>query len=191
MLNLGNYSDQAREIATQQFAALVRATGVATPVQQTEALHNIVVRAHVRLRKGTGEWGDRNEINGWEPDRGGTAAATARQAPRAARGRLGDGGQPTGSASADGAARSATTRGDAAGRRLRRRHPVLTRRLNYGRANRGHRHRGGDRPLAWKWAALFVKPDRGSYKDLFYVAALGVGLVFAFFIIEAVLSWIF
>ena len=72
MLNLGNRSEQARDIARQQFAALIRAVGAPGPIQQTEVLHNIVVRAKVRLRKGTGDWPDRNDISAWEPDRGGS-----------------------------------------------------------------------------------------------------------------------
>ena len=79
MINLWNQSEQARDIARQEFASLIRAVGVPGPVQQTEVLHQIAVRAKVRVRKGRGDYPDSNDIAAWEPDRGGTTVQPAPQ----------------------------------------------------------------------------------------------------------------
>lgn len=89
-LNVRNASAEAERIGQAQLSALCHAAGV-LQLQDTAQLHGKVVRAKVTVRKDdTGQYGDSNEVKGFEAAGGGaqmpasihTAAAPA--APAAA-----------------------------------------------------------------------------------------------------------
>lgn len=74
-LNLNNPSEKAVEIAYQTLSAICHATGV-IQVQDSQQLHNIPMDVKVGLSKVTDEYPEpRNEVKGYRPVQGGTAAA--------------------------------------------------------------------------------------------------------------------
>ena len=85
-INVRNPSQQAEQIGQAQLSALCHAAGV-LQLSDTAQLHNKVVRARVKIRKDeSGQYGDSNEVNGFEAT-GGPAPAAAgfvAQAPAAA-----------------------------------------------------------------------------------------------------------
>lgn len=74
-------SAEAERIAQSQLSALCHAVGVLKP-QDSSALHMKPVRIRVKIRKDeSGQYGDKNEVTGYEAVQGGlppTAAAAAR-----------------------------------------------------------------------------------------------------------------
>jgi len=74
-------SAEAERIAQSQLSALCHAVGVLKP-QDSTALHMKPVRIRVKIRKDeSGQYGDKNEVTGYEAAQGGlppTAAAAAR-----------------------------------------------------------------------------------------------------------------
>ena len=85
-INVRNPSQQAEQIGQAQLSALCHAAGV-LQLSDTAQLHNKVVRARVKIRKDeSGQYGDSNEVNGFEATGGpGPAAAGfVAQAPAAA-----------------------------------------------------------------------------------------------------------
>lgn len=84
-INVRNPSPQAEQIGQSQLSALCHATGV-LQLQDTAQVHGKFVRARVKIRKDpTGQYGDQNEVSGFEAVGGTTAApAAAVSAPAAA-----------------------------------------------------------------------------------------------------------
>lgn len=65
-INVRNPSQQAEQIGQAQLSALCHAAGV-LQLSDTAQLHNKVVRARVKIRKDeSGQYGDSNEVNGFE-----------------------------------------------------------------------------------------------------------------------------
>ena len=65
-INVRNQSAEAERIGQSQLSALCHAAGVLQLVD-TAQLHGKVVRARVKIRKdATGQYGDSNEVNGFE-----------------------------------------------------------------------------------------------------------------------------
>ena len=85
-INVRNPSQQAEQIGQAQLSALCHAAGV-LQLSDTAQLHNKVVRARVKIRKDeSGQYGDSNEVNGFEATGGPApvAAGFVAQAPAAA-----------------------------------------------------------------------------------------------------------
>lgn len=83
-LNVRNPSPQAEQIGQAQLSALLHACGV-IQMQDTAQLHGKVLRARVVIRKDeTGQYGDQNEVKGFEALAGGMPAFGAQQAAPAA-----------------------------------------------------------------------------------------------------------
>lgn len=87
-INVRNASPEAERIGQSQLSALQHACGV-LQLQDTAQLHGKVVRARVTVRKDdTGQYGDSNEVKGFEASGGAqmpapvpAAAATAASSP--------------------------------------------------------------------------------------------------------------
>jgi len=86
-INVRNPSADAERIGQSQLSALCHAVGVVN-LQDTAQLHMRPVMIRVKIRKDdTGQYGDRNEVTGYEASQGGpagpaaTPAATAAQRP--------------------------------------------------------------------------------------------------------------
>ena len=76
-LNVRNPSPEAERIGQAQLSALCHAAGV-LQLQDTSQLHGKVVRARITVRKDeTGQYGDSNEIKGFEAAGGAGAQAPA------------------------------------------------------------------------------------------------------------------
>ena len=89
-INVRNPSPQAEQIGQSQLSALLHACGV-MQMQDTAQLHGKVIRARIVVRKDeTGQYGDSNEVKGFEAVAGGApafsapAGAAAAPAPAAA-----------------------------------------------------------------------------------------------------------
>lgn len=74
-INISNPSQEAERIGQSQLSALCHAAGV-LQLADTAQLHNRVVRARVKIRKdGSGQYGESNEVNGFEATGGPSPAA--------------------------------------------------------------------------------------------------------------------
>lgn len=85
-INVRNPSQQAEQIGQAQLSALCHAAGV-LQLFDTAQLHNKVVRARVKIRKDeSGQYGDSNEVSGFEATGGPSPVASGfvAQAPVAA-----------------------------------------------------------------------------------------------------------
>lgn len=85
-INIQNQNPEAERIGQSQLSALCHAVGVLN-VTDTAQLHNKPFRARVKIRKdGSGQYGDSNEVNGFEATGGPApvAAGFVAQAPAAA-----------------------------------------------------------------------------------------------------------
>ena len=74
-LNIANANETAQKIGQQQLSALCHAAGV-LQVQDSSQLHNKPVRIKVTIRKDE-QYGDSNEIKGYESVSGATPSAPA------------------------------------------------------------------------------------------------------------------
>jgi hypothetical protein len=83
-INVRNPSPQAEQIGQSQLSALCHAAGV-LQLADTAQLHGKIVRARVKIRKDdTGQYGDKNEVNGFEAvSAPGAATFTAPAVPAA------------------------------------------------------------------------------------------------------------
>lgn len=89
-INVANPSPEAERIGQAQLSALCHAAGV-LQLQDTAQVHGKVIRVRVKIRKDeTGQYGDSNEVKGFEAVAGGApafsapAGAAAAPAPAAA-----------------------------------------------------------------------------------------------------------
>lgn len=83
-INIANPSPEAERIGQSQLSALCHACGV-LQLQDTSQLHGKVIRARLTVRKDTtGQYGDSNEVKGFEAPGGTQPAPFAAAAPVAA-----------------------------------------------------------------------------------------------------------
>jgi hypothetical protein len=83
-LNLTNPNPQAEQIGRAELSALCRAAGIAVLADSDELLGK-VVRARVTVRKGSGDYGDQNEVKGYESASVKAEAPASKPAPAAAK----------------------------------------------------------------------------------------------------------
>lgn len=82
-INTKNQSAEAERIGQSQLSALCHATGV-LQLQDTSQLHGKMVRVRVKIRKDeTGQYGDQNEVTGYEAVGGPVPSAAAVVPPAA------------------------------------------------------------------------------------------------------------
>lgn len=81
-INVRNSNPDAERIGQSQLSALCHATGV-LQLQDTSQLHNKPVNIRVRIRKDdTGQYGDKNEVSGFEAASAAGVPASAAPAAR-------------------------------------------------------------------------------------------------------------
>jgi hypothetical protein len=78
-LNVKHTNPTAQGIAQQQLSSICHATGV-IKLQDTSQLHNRPLKIRVKIRKDE-QYGDKNEIGGYESAAGGSILAIQTQAP--------------------------------------------------------------------------------------------------------------